>query len=111
LSAGVDLIVATDHDVVTSYQDTLDILGVSDRIVVVSGVEQTPNIPWFTVPGEDLPKTLGHFTFWPLAAMPQRPRNGAPWDELREPGQMMDDMEALFVGAGVRQLNHPLADS
>ena len=39
------------------------------------------------------------------------PRNGAPWDELREPGQMMDEIEDSFVGAGVRQLNHPWSES
>lgn len=113
LSAGVDLVVATDHDVVTSYQSTLADLGAVDRLTVISGTEQTPNIPWFAVPGEDLPKTLGHFSFWPLAADPTQPRNGAPWDELREPGQMMDDIEPLFdttLGAGVRQLNHPFAE-
>ena len=30
------------------------------------------------------------------AATRRCPRNGAPWDELREPGQMMDDIEPLF---------------
>jgi hypothetical protein len=111
LAAGVDVIIATDHDVVTSYESTLADLSATDRITVISGVEQTPNIPWFAVPGEDFPKTLGHFNFWPLAADPTLPRNRAPWDELREPGQMMDDMELLFMGAGVRQLNHPFAES
>jgi len=112
LSSGVDMIVATDHNVVTSYASTLAALDATDRLVVVSGVEQTPNIPWFAVPGQDLPRTLGHFNFWPLALDPTQPRNGAPWTELREPGQMMDDVATLFAGdVGVRQLNHPLAAS
>jgi hypothetical protein len=111
LASGVDLVVATDHDVVTSYSSVLDAMGAADRLVVISGTEQTPNIPWFVVPGEDLPKTLGHFNFWPLTPDLTQPRSGAPWAELREPGQMMDDMEARFIGGGVRQLNHPLADS
>jgi hypothetical protein len=110
LSSGVNLVVATDHNVVTSYQDALDAVGGTDRLVIISGTEQTPNIPWFNVPGEELPKTLGHFNFWPLAVDATLPRNGAPWAELREPGQMMDDIEPLFVSAGVRQLNHPFAD-
>jgi hypothetical protein len=89
----------------------------ADRLTIIPGVEQTPNIPWFTVPGEDFPQTLGHMNFWPLEVLPTLPtlpplpRNGVPWDEMREPGQMMDDFEALFVGAGVRQLNHPFASS
>jgi hypothetical protein len=113
LSSGVDLVVATDHNVASSYQDALDAVGGTARLVVISGTEQTPNIPWFTVPGEDLPKTLGHFSFWPLAVDATSPGNGAPWPEQREPGQMMDDIDPLFdprLGAGVRQLNHPFAE-
>jgi len=112
LSAGVDLVVATDHNVVTTYADTLAALGAADRLTVVPGTEQTPNIPWFAVPGEDLPKTLGHFNFWPLAQHIEQARDGVPWGELREPGQMMDDVDGLFtVDTGVRQLNHPFAES
>ena len=111
LSSGVDVIVATDHDVVTSYADTLAALGVTDQLIVVPGVEQTPNILWFDVPGQTFPKTVGHFNFWPLAKDALAPRNGSPWDELREPGQMMDDMEPAYVGAGVRQMNHPWSDA
>jgi hypothetical protein len=113
LAAGVDVIVATDHDVVTSYADTLMALDVNDALVVVPGVEQTPNILWFDVPGQTFPKTVGHFNFWPLVKDPLAPRNGSPWDELREPGQMMDDMESLYVvpGGGVRQMNHPFSET
>jgi hypothetical protein len=110
LATGVDVIVASDHDIVTSYADTLAALGVTDQLIVVPGVEQTPNILWFDVPGQTFPKTVGHFNFWPLARDDTLPRNGSPWDELREPGQMMDDMDPLFVGAGVRQMNHPWSD-
>jgi hypothetical protein len=113
LAAGVDVIVATDHDVVTNYADTLAGLGVTDQVIVVPGVEQTPNILWFDVPGQDFPKTVGHFNFWPLAKDALLPRNGSPWDELREPGQMMDDMELLYAdaGGGVRQMNHPFSET
>jgi len=111
LAAGVDVIVATDHDVVTDYADTLAALGVTDQLVVVPGVEQTPNILWFDVPGQTFPKTIGHFNFWPLARNDLLPRNGSPWDELREPGQMMEDIEPSFVGAGVRQMNHPWSEA
>ncbi|MDB4979918.1 MAG: hypothetical protein JWM82_670 [Myxococcales bacterium] len=111
LASGVDVIVATDHDVVSTYEETLAQLGVGDRLVVIPGVEQTPNILWFEVPGESFPKTIGHFNFWPLARDTLAPRNGAPWDELREPGEMFDDMASLFVGQGVRQLNHPWSEA
>jgi hypothetical protein len=114
LASGVDVIVATDHDVVTSYADTLASLKVGNRLIVIPGVEETPNILWFDVPGEDFPKTIGHFNFWPLVKDTALPRNGAPWDELREPGTMMDEMEDLFALAGahgVRQMNHPWSES
>jgi len=54
-------------------------------------------------------------SFWPFAidkVDPPLRHIGAPWDELREPGQLMDDVEAssFFAAPGVRQLNHPFAD-
>jgi hypothetical protein len=105
LATGVDMIVATDHNVVTTYGATLQTLGATHTLAVIPGVEQTPNIPWFYVPGHEFPRTLGHFNFWPLTPDLPDGRNGAPWAELREPGQLMDDMDAL--SATVRQLNHP----
>jgi len=111
LAAGVDVVVASDHDVVTTYKDTILSLGAQTRLTVIPGVEQTPNIPWLAVPGNDLPTTVGHFNFWPLQPDAFAPRNGAPWDELREPGQMMDDIEPVFSSAGVRQLNHPFSET
>ncbi len=113
LAAGVDVVAATDHDVVTDYAEAVAALGVGDRLVVLPGVETTPNILYFDVPGEAFPKTLGHFNFWPLRRDPALPRGGAPWDELREPGVTMDEMEArwLFPGHGVRQMNHAWSEA
>jgi hypothetical protein len=117
LSSGVDVIIATDHDVVSTYETTLAALGATGSIVVIPGVEQTPNLLWFSVPGERFPKTVGHFNFWPLGYDTTLPRNGSPWDELREPGQMMDDIDALYGAMDapprtpVRQLNHPWSDA
>ena len=68
LATGVDMIVATDHNVVTTYASTLETLGATHTLAVIPGVEQTPNIPWFYVPGHEFPRTLGHFNFWPLIA-------------------------------------------
>jgi hypothetical protein len=111
LAAGLDVVVASDHDVITSYEKTVIDLSLNGRIKIIPGVEETPNIPWFAVPGEDFPQTLGHLNFWPLQPDATLPNNGAPWDELREPGQMMDDIADRFVGAGLRQLNHPFAST
>ena len=58
------------------------------------GVEQTPNILWFDVPGRDVPEDGRPLQLLAARARTRPlPRNGAPWDELREPGQMMDDIE------------------
>ena len=113
LATGVDMIVATDHNVVTSYASTLATLGATQSLTVVPGVEQTPNILWFYVPGHEFPRTLGHFNFWPLVPDTLAPRNGAPWPELLEPGQVMDEMDQLFADSSfpVRQLNHPYSAS
>jgi len=113
LSTGVDVIAATDHDVVTTYAEVLDDLGARDRLVVMPGVELTPNVLWFKKAGTDVPKTVGHFNFWPLRHDALLPRNGAPWDELLEPGAMMDAIEPLWSNpaAAVRQMNHPLTDA
>jgi hypothetical protein len=113
LSTGIDVVAATDHDVVTTYAEVLENLGARDRLVVMPGVELTPNVLWFERPGSDVPKTVGHYNFWPLEHDALLPRNGAPWDELMEPGRMMDVMEPLFTSAAaaVRQMNHPWSDA
>jgi hypothetical protein len=113
LATGVDVLAATDHDVVTTYGEVLDNLQARDSLVVMPGVEMTPNVLWFHRPGVAVPKTVGHFNFWPLRHDALLPRNGAPWDELLEPGHMMDIIEPLFTNpaAGVRQMNHPWSTS
>jgi len=110
VAAGVDVAVATDHDVVTSYQGALLDLGLSDRVRVVTGVETTGEILFLKPPGADIPKVIGHFNFWPLAYDPSLPRNGAPDDERLEPAELFDRVEPLYTGKGVAQLNHPFAD-
>ena len=109
LAAGVDVIAATDHDVVTTYAEELDALGARDRLAVMPGAELTPNILWFKSPGDAVPKVVGHFNFWPLRHDRALPRNGAPFDEQLEPGAIMDAVERLWAdpAAAVRQMNHP----
>jgi hypothetical protein len=107
VAAGVDVIAATDHDVVGDYTAAITALGVGERLLVMGGLETTQVIPWLDVPGEDLPKVIGHFNFWPLTAVPGEPRAGAPWDELVEPGELFDRLDPLIGPEGVRMINHP----
>ncbi|MBK9037488.1 MAG: PHP domain-containing protein [Myxococcales bacterium] len=107
LAAGVDVIAATDHDYVTDYAATVAALGAGDRVLVLGGLETTPLIPFLDVPGEDLPRVIGHFNFWPLTPVPASPRGGAPWDERLEPGALFDLLDPLIGPDGVRMINHP----
>jgi hypothetical protein len=116
-SAGVDVIVSTDHDVISDYADAVHGLGLEGRLTVIAGAETTQMIPWLYPPGIDGPTVIGHFNFWPLRFDPNAPRNGLPSDEFLEPGALFDQMRPLMSaegGAGdpgVAQLNHPLARS
>lgn len=106
---GIDVLAATDHDVVTSYAQAIAALGLEDRVHVMPGVETTGHILFLEPPESDsvLPQTIGHFNFWPLAFDPSAPKNGAPDDERMEPGELFDVMAPFFDGPGVIQLNHP----
>lgn len=107
VAAGVDVIAATDHDVIGDYRDVVTALGLEDRVAVMGGLETTQLIPWMDVEGEDLPRVIGHFNFWPLERVPSAPRAGAPWDERVEPGELYDIMAPLLGEGGMMMLNHP----
>lgn len=111
ISSGIDVLTATDHDVVTTYAEAIAELGIADRVVVMPGVETTGQILFHEPPDFELPQVIGHFNFWPLKADYDVPRNGAPFDELIEPGGLFDLMEPLYDGTGVAQLNHPFAET
>lgn len=110
IASGVDVIAATDHDVIGDYSNTVAALGLEDRVVVMGGLEATQLIPWLDIPGETLPKVTGHFNFWPLEQILSEPRAGAPWDERIEPGQLFDQMAPLVGDDGMMMLNHPWGD-
>lgn len=110
VAAGVDVIAATDHDVIGDYASTVAALGLDDRVAVMGGLETTQLIPWLDVAGEALPRVIGHFNFWPLERDPSAPRAGAPWDERVEPGALFDRMAPLVGDGGMMMLNHPWGD-
>lgn len=111
VATGVDVVAATDHDVITTYEKAIAALGIGSRIRVLSGAETTGHILFYRPPGADIPKVVGHYNFWPLRSDTSLPRNGLPWDELLEPGALFDKVSPAFVGRGVIQMNHPFAGS
>jgi hypothetical protein len=110
VAAGIDVIAATDHDVIGDYAQAVAMLGLDDRIAVMGGLEATQVIPWMDIPGEALPRVIGHFNFWPLVQVPSEARAGAPSDELIEPGALFDRMAPLVGDGGMMMLNHPWSD-
>ena len=111
VATGIDVLAATDHDVVTTYGQAIRDLGLADRVHVMAGAETTGHILFYEPPGAEIPKVVGHYNFWPLRHDTALPRNGLPWDELLEPGPLFDRVSASFEGRGVIQFNHPLAGS
>ena len=110
VATGIEVIAATDHDYVADYADTVTALGLGDRLVVMGGIETTQLIPWMDVPGDDFPRVIGHFNFWPIVPVPSQPRGGAPWDERIAPGELFDQMAPVVGAEGVMMLNHPWDD-
>lgn len=106
-AADLDVIVASDHDVVYDYGPVIEQLGLADRLSAVSGVETTGHIPFLDVPGQLLPAVIGHYNFWPLRYLPGLPRNGGPFDEFAEPGTLFQRVDPLYTGVPVIMLNHP----
>jgi hypothetical protein len=114
LASDMDVIIATDHDVVYDYASAAGQLNTTNRMSIVAGVETIGYIPWLKVPGYAFPLVVGHYNFWPLKYDPLLPRNGSPNDEFIEPGQLFDNalaMEPSSVprGTQLRELNHPWA--
>ncbi|MEN9798006.1 MAG: hypothetical protein RL653_1702 [Pseudomonadota bacterium] len=108
----LDVAVATDHDVVYDYSTVVAELGLQQKLSTVTGVETTAHIPWFKIPGSDFPLVIGHYNFWPLAYQPWLPRNGGPYDEQLEPGELFDRADTLYTSSvPVVQLNHPWAEA
>jgi hypothetical protein len=107
VAAGVQVIAATDHDVIGDYTETVHALGLDGQIAVLGGLEATQLIPWLDVPGETVPRVIGHFNFFPLVRVPGAPRAGAPSDERIEPGELFDRMAPLVGEGGLMMLNHP----
>ncbi|MCY1076955.1 CehA/McbA family metallohydrolase [Archangium lansingense] len=111
----LDVIVSTDHDIIYDYGQVVRRLGLQNKMSAVVGLETTGHILWMKRPGSTLPLVVGHYNFWPLEYDPTKPRNGAPADELVEPGELFDRVKdsapASLRDQLLVQLNHPWSDA
>lgn len=98
---GGEVLVATDHDVVSDYASLIEELGLGDRLATLSGLEVTTISP---TPRN--PHTSGHINLYPVPYRPERNRAGAIQDE----GRRLHEIIALAHSLPERpivQLNHP----
>lgn len=110
-ASDLDVVISTDHDVVQDYARIVRDLGLQDRLTTVVGLETTGHIPFLMVPGYGFPLVIGHYNMWPIKFDPSLPRNGGPFDERVEPGQLFERTKNLFSSAeSFIELNHPWAD-
>lgn len=95
VAMGIQILTATDHDVLTDYQPVIRSLGVQRWITSVVGCEITPNFG------------LGHFNAYPQRYDPSKPNNGAiEWYDLSAE-QIFAAARANNDGDTIVQVNHP----
>jgi hypothetical protein len=90
---GVDLIVSTDHNIVSDYRPIIDELGVGDLITSSTGDEITT-------------KSWGHFGAFPMVDDEQELGHGAPATGNRTPSQIFADVRARAPGTLI-DVHHP----
>ena len=100
---GAEVLVATDHDMVTDYAPLIRQLGLAGRMASIVGSEVTSEVKT-----EVAPFTLGHANAFPLPLDPLAYRGGAVPNEGRRWRDVIADLHAL-PGERVIQLNHARA--
>lgn len=89
VTEGVELLVPTDHDVVTDFLPTIEALGVTDWISSLPGVEATTF-------------NMGHFNQYPLTHDPEHLAGGAiDWTDASNLPLNAETGEALDIGAPI----------
>lgn len=108
MAAGVDALVATEHDIVFDYapaiasvEETLP-QGARGRLKAFPGLEATAFVPY-----EDFPHTIGHYNVFPVDVVPTAFESGTPDDERVGPATVYDRLRAMPGPAQrIVQLNH-----
>lgn len=95
---GLEVLVSTDHDVITDYAPAIAAAGLAPFLASVVGEEVSP-MEW------------GHYNLFPLTRDPGNRINGGALDWARAEGPMLTVAELLAegrrLGARTVQLNHP----
>lgn len=95
VAMGVQILTATDHDVLTDYQPVIRHLRAQNWITSVVGCEISPNFG------------LGHFNAYPQRYDPNKPNNGAiSWYDLSAE-QIFAAARQNNDGDTIVQVNHP----
>jgi len=96
VSDGVDMIVSTDHNVITDYGPIIETLGARAWLASTAGDEVTT--PYW-----------GHFGVFPLPLTDSPPRNGAVQTRGRTPKQIFEAVRKKFKDS-IINVNHPRFD-
>jgi hypothetical protein len=97
---GGEILVATDHDMLTDYAPLIRELGLAGRMASIVGSEVTSEVKT-----DVAPFTLGHANAFPLPLDPLAYRGGAVRNEGRRWRDVIADLHAI-PGERVIQLNH-----
>jgi hypothetical protein len=97
---GAEVIVSTDHDMITDYAPLIRELGLAGRMASIVGSEITSEVKT-----DVAPNTLGHANAFPLPLAPLAYRGGAVPNEGRRWRDVIADLNAI-PGERVIQLNH-----
>ncbi len=100
VAEGAEVLVATDHDVITDYGPVIRELRLATEIASVVGQEVTSSV---STP--EAPHTFGHANAFPLSRHPLESRGGAIRSEGRRLRAVIADVRALG-GERIVQLNH-----
>ncbi len=123
LANGLEVMISTDHDVISDYGPTIAALdvqlqnrvNVQGQITSFIGEESTGFVFPNNIDGTPLyPLGIGHFNAWPMSFQADQRKRGAVQDEFRSPGVLFDTIRNdVFVQADlltpIIQLNHARA--
>jgi hypothetical protein len=101
VAEGAEVLISSDHDMVTDYGPLIVELGLEEELVGMVGVEVTSEVRT-----QLAPHTIGHANAFPVTLQPTAYRRGAVANEGRRWREIIADLRGL-AGERVIQLNHP----